>query len=126
MKILLGFIVLFFLISSFKVKDDDLVGMWMVNKRTFYFEKINYIPQNRSYFVFKKNGILEFKQLKKSCGDLGDEESIQKGSWKQTTDSTLVLVYYSCAGKVYAHWDLNKKSEKILQYRVGAFAGDYE
>ena len=110
---------------AFDFKDNDLVGIWQMSVRSGYFEKINYTPRTRSYFIFEKKGNLKFIQNNRDCGD-GNPKNKQEGSWKQINDSTLALTYHSCAGDVYIHWEMDKKNKEKIRFRPTSFAGDYE
>ena len=115
---------LFISITSFKPKSEELLGIWTVNPRTGLYELVKKEPSNKVYFIFKEDGILEFHPSHKVY--LPPEGKGAKCTWKQSSDSTLQLEYYSYIGMVSCEWKLKQPSKYKLRYIVTSCSSDYE
>jgi len=103
--------------ASFKINDVELLGIWAFNGRTGFIRKVKTPPSNQLYFHLKKKGELKFGQNREGR-DCTNDNKLQKDSWEQINDSTVILKYYSCAGMVKAIWRRDKKSNYKLRYSL--------
>jgi hypothetical protein len=118
-------VILTFCLSSFKISKNEMEGIWMFNAYTGYYEQINYRPRSRSYFHFRKDGKLIFKQSQNACGSLEEIDSTS-GKWKISSDTTITLEYTTCIDRTYAIWNGSRDTNGKLRYKLLAFAGNYK
>lgn len=101
------------------MKNEDIVGVWVFSiYKDDYIEytKMKSLNKNESGFVFKKNGRLTKRQNSSWCGTPPIEYKNYKGTWKYTSDSTILINHKYWGGQAESELliiDLNQKSLRL-------------
>ncbi len=119
-------IILLLGLSSFKINKNEFEGRWWFSPYTGFYEKVEFVPRKRSYFVFTKDGKLDFKQSKDVCGLQDEKEVSKEGNWKVTSDSTIAVEYNTCIDRTFAVWVVSRGKNGKIRFKLSHYAGDYE
>jgi hypothetical protein len=103
------------------MKNEDLIGVWVFSiykDDCMEYTTMKSLLKNESGFVFKKNGRLIIRQNSSWCGTPPIEYKNYNGTWKYTSDSSILINYKYWGGKAAMELKIIDLNPNILKLKV--------